>query len=67
MTLGPMDFGGPIKITLKVKQRLLQGKQHADIIITLQQRTNSNRVFCKQIGFLLWGVGLAKDGPLMTS
>ena len=67
MTLGPMDFGGPIKITLKGEQQSLLCKQREDVIVTLEQRSNSNRVFCKRIGFLLWGVGLAKDGPLMTS
>ena len=45
-------------------------------LITLEQRPNSNRVFCKQIGLLLWGgrtnymrIGpwwQAKDGPPLT-
>ena len=57
MTQGLMDFRGPIKITLKSEHRSLLRKQRADIIIILEQRSNSNRVFCKQIGLLLWGGG----------
>ena len=51
MTPGAMDFRGPIKITVKSEPR-------ANIIIKLEQCSNSNRVFCKQIGPLLRGGGL---------
>ena len=58
MTPRPMDFRGPIKVTLKSEQRLLMCKQRADMVITLEQRSNSNRLLCKQIGPHLWGEGL---------
>ena len=63
MIPGPMDFRGPIKITLKSEQRSLLCKQRANIIIALDQRSNSNKVFCKQIGLYCGGRALAKDGP----
>ena len=45
MTPEPMDFRGPIKITLKSEQRADIIKQREDIIMTLEQRSNSNNVF----------------------
>ena len=67
MTADPKDFKGPFKITLKSEQRSLLCKQHADIILTLEQRSHSNTVFCQQIGLLLFGGELIKDGALITS
>ena len=57
---------GPIKITLKSKQQSLLCKQRADIIITLEQRSNSNRVFLQTKRSSFVGGELAKDGALMT-
>ena len=65
MTPRPMDFRGPIKITLKSEQQLLLYKQRVDNIITLEQHSYSNRVFCKLIGLFCEG-GLPKDGPSPT-
>ena len=60
---------GSIKITLKSEQRFLLREQRADISITLgvTLQLKHCRFFCKQIGLLLWGVGQAGNGTLMTS
>ena len=66
ITSGPKNFRRLIKITLKTEQRSLLRTQRADIIKTLEQRSNSNRAFSKQIG-LLCGGRISQEWPPVDS